>query len=76
MYACVRAWCVAQTFRAWHWRKREAKAAARAELEEERRRKGFLNGREIFMQEGFVGFDDASAGDDTTYEREEVGAGA
>ncbi len=39
-----------QTFRAWHRTKRDAKAAKRAQDEDERRRKGILNGREIFMQ--------------------------
>lgn len=58
-----------ETFRMWHKAKREARAAKRAADEEERRKKGILNGREIFMQEGFVANDDASAADD--YAREE-----
>lgn len=36
----------------WHKAKREARAAKRAADEEERRKKGILNGREIFMQVG------------------------
>lgn len=45
-------------------RKRQRDAEA-----EDRRKKGQLNGREIFLQEGFVAQDDASAADD--YNRED-----
>eukprot|EP00198_Chlamydomonas_reinhardtii_P000117 XP_001689452.1 predicted protein [Chlamydomonas reinhardtii] len=60
-----------ETFSAWHRAKREAKAAKRATDEEERRKKGILNGREIFMQEGFVANDDASAADEYGFEVDE-----
>ncbi|KAG2444374.1 hypothetical protein HXX76_001130 [Chlamydomonas incerta] len=59
------------TFSAWHQAKRDAKAAKRAADEEDRRKKGILNGREIFMQEGFVANDDASAADDYGFEVDE-----
>jgi hypothetical protein len=38
------------TFKLWHAKKVEAKRKAREEVELERRKKGILNGREIFMQ--------------------------
>ena len=38
------------TFRAWHAKKAEQRRNAREEVEAERRKKGVLNGREIFMQ--------------------------
>ncbi|KAG2447107.1 hypothetical protein HYH02_007856 [Chlamydomonas schloesseri] len=60
-----------ETFMAWHRAKRDAKAAKRAADEEDRRKKGILNGREIFMQEGFVANDDASAADDYGFEVDE-----
>ncbi|GLC34909.1 hypothetical protein PLESTB_001177000 [Pleodorina starrii] len=63
-----------ETFRTWHKAKREAKAAKAAADEDERRRKGILNGREIFMQEGFVAADDASAADDYAREEDEESA--
>ncbi|GIL54317.1 hypothetical protein Vafri_9891 [Volvox africanus] len=63
-----------ESFRAWHRAKREARAAKRAADEDDRRRKGILNGREIFMQEGFVATDDASATDDYAREEDEESA--
>ena len=39
-----------ETFKAWHAMKADAKRKAREEVEQERRKKGILNGREIFMQ--------------------------
>ena len=52
------------TFAAWHAKKKEQRRLAREEADAERRRKGVLNGREIFMQEGFTAADDAGAADD------------
>lgn len=43
-----------QVFRKWHSAKLEEKRKAREAEAEERRKKGLLNGREIFLQEGFV----------------------
>jgi len=40
----------AGTFSAWHSHKVELRRIAREEKEAERRKKGALNGREIFMQ--------------------------
>ncbi|GBF95907.1 hypothetical protein Rsub_08498 [Raphidocelis subcapitata] len=54
----------AETFAAWHAKKAEQRRLAREEKEAERRKKGVLNGREIFMQEGFTATDDAGAADD------------
>lgn len=45
----------AATFEAWHAKKREERRLAREEKEAERRKKGILNGREIFMQVGAWG---------------------
>lgn len=39
-----------QVFAAWHARRTEARRKAREELDESRRKKGLLNGREIFLQ--------------------------
>jgi hypothetical protein len=38
------------TFAAWHAKKVEARRAAREAKDAERKKKGLLNGREIFMQ--------------------------
>lgn len=58
-----------QVFKEWHRQRNADKLRTAAEREAERKRKGVLNGREIFMQEGFEAADDASAADD--YQREE-----
>lgn len=39
-----------EVFRAWHKAKMDAKRKAREEADSERRKKGMLNGREIFQQ--------------------------
>mmetsp|Transcript_13640 Transcript_13640/g.29256 ORF Transcript_13640/g.29256 Transcript_13640/m.29256 type:complete len:407 (-) Transcript_13640:1216-2436(-) len=59
------------TFREWHRQKMEAKHKKVQEGEEERRKKGILTGREIFMQEGFTVEDDANADDDYVREGRE-----
>eukprot|EP00798_Chlamydomonas_sp_ICE-L_P004043 gene4043-14122_t len=41
-------------FRAWHYKKTEQRRHIREEELEERRKKGILSGREIFMQDGFT----------------------
>ncbi|KAG1679483.1 hypothetical protein FOA52_011082 [Chlamydomonas sp. UWO 241] len=48
-------------FKAWHAKRVADKRRKLDEGAEERRRKGVLTGREIFMQEGFAAIDDASA---------------
>lgn len=58
-----------QVFREWRDKKIQEKVKRLAEQEDERRRKGILNGREIFLQDGFEAADDASAADD--YSRED-----
>lgn len=60
-----------QVFRAWHRARADAKRKTREEAEAERRKKGMLNGREIFQQEGFVVEDDASATGADEYVRED-----
>lgn len=60
-----------EVFRGWHARKRDAREAQRATALEERRKKGLLNGREIFLQDNFVATDDAAAGGDDEYKRED-----
>ncbi|KAK9816691.1 hypothetical protein WJX72_003761 [[Myrmecia] bisecta] len=53
-----------ETFKAWHQRKTEEKRRSFADTDEERKRRGLLTGREIFMQEGFQAEDDLGAADD------------
>ncbi|KAF6251009.1 hypothetical protein COO60DRAFT_693819 [Scenedesmus sp. NREL 46B-D3] len=60
-----------QVFGAWHARKRADREAKRAAELEERKKKGLLNGREIFLSDNFVALDDANAGDDDEYRRED-----
>ena len=48
-------------FRAWHAKRSLDKKRAREEVEAERRKRGVLNGREIFLTEGFEATDDAGA---------------
>jgi len=60
-----------ETFKAWHAMKADAKRKAREEVEQERRKKGILNGREIFMQDNFVAVDDAGARDEYLREDDE-----
>jgi hypothetical protein len=42
-----------QVFRSWHFKKMEERRRKRDEAEEDRKKKGMLSGREIFMQDGF-----------------------
>ncbi|WIA29932.1 hypothetical protein OEZ86_000031 [Tetradesmus obliquus] len=60
-----------QVFAAWHAKKRADREAKRAAELEERKKKGLLNGREIFLSDNFVALDDANAGDDDEYKRED-----
>lgn len=53
----------------WLRQRAEHRLSGRAEEEFERRRKGILNGREIFLEAGFQAVDDESAAED--YVREE-----
>ncbi|CAL8468173.1 g7712 [Coccomyxa elongata] len=57
-----------ETFSRWREERKAEKARKRDEEEADRRRKGLLTGREIFMQEGFMVEDDAGAHD--AYDRE------
>lgn len=59
-----------EIFRRWRDGKTQAKKEAALKAEEERRRKGILTGREIFVQEGFQAVDDASASDSAALSRE------
>ncbi|PRW34000.1 zinc finger CCCH domain-containing 11 [Chlorella sorokiniana] len=65
-----------ETFAAWVKAKEEAKKKAADEQEAERRKKGTLTGREIFLEEGFVAQDDVSASDaierDRSQEEDEI----
>ena len=53
-----------EVFQAWHRKRTDAKRRKRDDEAEERKRKGILTGREMFMQEGFTAEDDANAHDD------------
>lgn len=57
-----------EVFKEWHAKKFAEKAKAKEAAEKERQKKGILNGREIFMQQGFTAVDDASASEG--YKRE------
>lgn len=57
-----------ETFRKWREDRKTDKEKKQAEAEAERKRRGILTGREIFMEEGFLAQDDAGAHD--AYERE------
>ncbi|GMH33642.1 hypothetical protein BSKO_01476 [Bryopsis sp. KO-2023] len=50
-----------EVFKQWHAKKFSEKMKLREEAEKERQKKGILNGREIFLQQGFTAVDDASA---------------
>eukprot|EP00201_Polytomella_parva_P013352 CAMPEP_0175057594 /NCGR_PEP_ID=MMETSP0052_2-20121109/11346_1 /TAXON_ID=51329 ORGANISM="Polytomella parva, Strain SAG 63-3" /NCGR_SAMPLE_ID=MMETSP0052_2 /ASSEMBLY_ACC=CAM_ASM_000194 /LENGTH=339 /DNA_ID=CAMNT_0016322815 /DNA_START=36 /DNA_END=1051 /DNA_ORIENTATION=+ len=58
-----------EVFRAWRAGKVEAKRKKEQEDLEQRKKKGLLTGREIFMQDGFIAEDDASAADE--YKRDD-----
>lgn len=60
-----------ETFRQWYLAKREARKKAQQDKDEERRKKGMLTGREIFMEEGFVAQDDMGAHDEYARENDE-----
>lgn len=60
-----------EVFAAWHAKKRADREAKRAAELEERKKKGLLNGREIFLSDNFVALDDANAGGDDEYRRED-----
>lgn len=53
-----------EVFLAWHRKRTETKRRKNEDAVEERKRKGVLTGREMFMQEGFTAHDDANADDD------------
>ncbi|CAK0771177.1 hypothetical protein CVIRNUC_003840 [Coccomyxa viridis] len=57
-----------ETFRKWREDRKTDKEKQMAAAEAERKRKGNLTGREIFMEEGFLAQDDAGAHE--AYERE------
>ncbi|KAK9901521.1 hypothetical protein WJX75_000134 [Coccomyxa subellipsoidea] len=57
-----------QTFGQWREERKAEKQRRREEDEADRKRKGILTGREIFMQDGFQAEDDAGAHD--AYDRE------
>eukprot|EP01025_Chloroclados_australasicus_P020675 TRINITY_DN2180_c0_g2_i7.p2 TRINITY_DN2180_c0_g2~~TRINITY_DN2180_c0_g2_i7.p2 ORF type:complete len:420 (-),score=111.08 TRINITY_DN2180_c0_g2_i7:340-1599(-) len=56
-------------FREWHTNKMKEQREKKKQADEERRAKGILNGREIFMMEGFEAMDDMGAADE--YARED-----
>lgn len=58
-------------FEQWHARKRSEREAKRAAELEDRKKKGLLNGREIFLQDNFVAQDDVNAGGADEYARED-----
>ncbi|CAD7700321.1 unnamed protein product [Ostreobium quekettii] len=57
-----------ETFRQWRAKKTQERKSKQEQAEAERKKKGILNGREIFSQQGFTAVDDSSAAE--TYERE------
>ncbi|CAL5223025.1 g5480 [Coccomyxa viridis] len=57
-----------ETFRRWREDRKTDKEKKEAQAEADRKRKGILTGREIFMEEGFMAQDDAGAQE--AYERE------
>jgi hypothetical protein len=60
-----------QVFAQWHSAKADARRLAREEADAERRKRGLMTGRELFQSEGFTIIDDAGAGDDADYTRED-----
>eukprot|EP01023_Acetabularia_acetabulum_P020423 TRINITY_DN20601_c0_g1_i1.p1 TRINITY_DN20601_c0_g1~~TRINITY_DN20601_c0_g1_i1.p1 ORF type:complete len:585 (+),score=131.03 TRINITY_DN20601_c0_g1_i1:238-1755(+) len=56
-------------FAEWHDKKTKEKKEKERKADEDRRAKGILNGREMFMMEGFEAMDDTGAADD--YDRED-----
>jgi hypothetical protein len=60
-----------QVFAAWHSGRIEKRRLEKEAQEAERRKKGLLNGREIFLQEGFVAQDDAAASGADDFKRED-----
>ncbi|EFN55747.1 hypothetical protein CHLNCDRAFT_134088 [Chlorella variabilis] len=63
-----------ETFATWVKEKEAAKRAKAAEAEAERKKKGGLSGREIFLEEGFVAQDDLGASDAIEREGDEEAA--
>lgn len=45
---------LAQVFKAWHSKRTAEKRRQKDQAADDRRKKGMLTGREIFMQEGFT----------------------
>lgn len=62
---------VVQTFKAWQARKQNDKRKREEEKEAERRRKGVMTGREIFLQDGFTAEDDVGASEQYTRDGDE-----
>mmetsp|Transcript_675 Transcript_675/g.1960 ORF Transcript_675/g.1960 Transcript_675/m.1960 type:complete len:411 (-) Transcript_675:102-1334(-) len=60
-----------ETFKQWFEKKAGAIRAKEREVEEARRKRGALTGREIFAEEGFVAEDDLSAAADYTRENDD-----
>eukprot|EP00879_Flechtneria_rotunda_P000405 GHRR01000499.1.p1 GENE.GHRR01000499.1~~GHRR01000499.1.p1 ORF type:complete len:428 (+),score=188.99 GHRR01000499.1:217-1500(+) len=60
-----------EVFAAWHAKKQAERDAKRQADAEDRKKKGLLNGREIFLSDNFVATDDANAGGDDEYARED-----
>ncbi|KAF8069653.1 zinc finger CCCH domain-containing protein 11 [Scenedesmus sp. PABB004] len=60
-----------EVFAGWHAKKRAEREARRTAALEERKKKGLLNGREIFLSDNFVATDDAAAGGADEYARED-----